>query len=151
MFHFGKAPAIGLSVAVAAVSAFVGAVGSAPPRTPPHPITVSTSVAQPSQPECRAPDPVIDAEIQRLRQSCELELEAFAECRASRPAWDSVELFSCGFEMSTSLARGDVEDPASLQDCGASAAARAHPADCPVPACEGELEALEALKAEPAC
>ena len=93
----------------------------------------------------------IDAEIQRLRQSCELELEAFAECRASRPAWDSVELFSCGFEMSTSLAKGDVEDPASLEDCGASAQAAQRPADCPVPACEGELEALEALKGELAC
>src|SRR6187549_2939513 len=98
MFHFGKAPAIGLLVAVAAVSALVGAGGSAPPPPPPQRIPVSTSVAQPSQPECRASNPVIDAEIQRLRQSCELELEAFAECRASRPAWDSVELFSCGFE-----------------------------------------------------
>src|SRR6186713_2524218 len=52
MFHLGKVPAIGLSLAVATLSAFFGAVASAPPLPPSVP--VSTAVAHPSQPDCRA-------------------------------------------------------------------------------------------------
>lgn len=159
MFHFSKihAAAAGLWVAGAAACAIFG--GTSAPASPPP---ASVEAPAPSgQSECRASSLAIDAEIERLRQSCDLELEAFAACRAARPTWDTVELFSCSFEMSTSLAKGDVEDPASLEDCGTptpreiaaleAAAAEEHRADCPVPACEADLEKLEALKTEPAC
>ena len=160
MFHLTKAHTAAISglTVVAALCAAFGTAASAPAPAPAAPASVvaSTAVASLSQPECRASSPAGDAKLQALRQSCELELEAFEACRASRPEWDSVELFSCGFEMSTSLARGDVEDPASLEDCGTTASLEAAPPEgkgrgnkeCPVPACEAELEALEA---EPAC
>lgn len=123
--------------------------------------------------ECRAAKAAIDAELEQLRQSCDAAVAAFEACRAARPRWRDVELFSCGFDMSTSLTRGDVDSAASLEDCGnpSDLAARtpgqrhstahdstAHDstaaesrADCPVPACEADLEQLEAKAARRVC
>jgi len=95
--------------------------------------------------ECRAARAALQAELASLRQSCDVEVQEFEACRAARPEWRDVELFSCGFEMSTSLTRGDVADPASIEDCGTPNAAEPElRSNCPVPACEAELEEVEA-------
>ena len=113
----------------------------------------ATAAAREAVVECRT----ARAELERLRQSCDVEVQEFEACRAARPAWRDVELFSCGFEMSTSLTRGDVSDPASIEDCGGSTEQGLR-ANCPVPACEAEveeaeaeLEALEETAARDAC
>ena len=105
--------------------------------SPPPPTTAQPEIAAGDEFECRA----ADNELQRLRQSCDVAVAAFEACRASRPEWRGVELFSCGFDISTSLARGDVEAPASIDDCGAASVEELR-ADCPVPACEADLEQM---------
>lgn len=95
---------------------------------------------------CRSQQASIAAEIEAERASCEAALREFDACRASRPEWTSVELASCSFDMATSLANGDVREPATLNDCGSpttNSASRAGRADCPVPACEAHLDSLE--------
>lgn len=111
---------------------------------------------------CWAEQASIDAEIEAERTTCQQALDEFEACRASRAQWTSVELLSCSLDMTTSLANGNVSDPATLNDCGdpatSSSPAKARRADCPVPACEAHLNSLEAqvlarhgLSARPSC
>jgi len=110
--------------------------------------------------ECRATKAALDSEIAELRASCDAAVAAFEACRASRPVtdWSDVELFSCGFDMSTDLARGELDDTASLGDCGAAPAPHTESSptesiqpSCPVPSCESDLELLEEAAARHAC
>lgn len=129
------AAALGLVPLLCALSsAGTGAASLTPPAAP-------TATASETALGCRA-GAALEAELERLRQSCDFAVREFEACRAARPEWRDVELFSCGFEMSTSLTRGDVTDPASIADCGG--AEQEQRANCPVPACEAEVEELEA-------
>lgn len=103
--------------------------------------------------QCRAAEGAADTELERLRQSCEVEVAAFEACRASRPAWSDVELFSCGLDISAELTRGELDDTASIEDCGSARSAehRTARAECPVPACEADLERLEEAATRAAC
>lgn len=109
--------------------------------------------------ECRATKAALESELEQLRTRCDAAVAAFEACRASRPQldkdWSDVELFSCSFALTTDLARGDLDDAASLEDCGTAPEASRPDAtptsSCPVPSCESDLELLEELKDRAAC
>lgn len=136
---------VALAASVPAIAAAVSASSSEPPA----PARSSSSSADEHALECRAAKASVSSELERLRKSCDLAVAAFEACRAARPAWSDVELFSCGFDMSTDLTRGEFDDTASLEDCGAvQQAARA---DCPVPSCEADIERLTEEAARQVC
>lgn len=136
----------------AAVVALIAVVRAGSPATTALATTAPTRPSAASAAdhtlECRAAQAALESELERLRQSCDAAVAAFEACRASRPAWSDVELFSCGLDMSTDLTRGEIDDAASLEDCGAVRQSRA---ECPVPSCEADLELLEQTRAEEAC
>lgn len=137
-----------LAASVAVVAAAVEA-GSTTGPTQEVRSTESVAVATEADTqtlECRGTKAAMDDELEQLRLRCDAALAEFEACRANRPAWSDVELFSCGFDMSTDLARGDLDATASLEACGGTRA-QASRMDCPVPSCESELERLEELSA----
>lgn len=135
-----------LAASVAVVAAAVEA-GSTTGPTQEARSTESVAVAADTQTlECRGTKAAMNDELEQLRLRCDAALAEFEACRANRPAWSDVELFSCGFDMSTDLARGDLDATASLEACGGTRA-QASRMDCPVPSCESELERLEELSA----
>jgi len=137
-----------LAASVAVVAAAVEA-GSTTGPTQEVRSTESVAVATEADTqtlECRGTKAAMDDELEQLRLRCDAALAELEACRANRPAWSDVELFSCGFDMSTDLARGDLDATASLEACGGTRA-QASRMDCPVPSCESELERLEELSA----
>ncbi|HEY6725156.1 MAG TPA: hypothetical protein VI197_14075 [Polyangiaceae bacterium] len=158
--HRHQSLLIVLTASVAVCAAAVDAGRASPPgRGAETAATLAKATeAEAHSLECRATKATLDSELEELRTSCEAAVAAFEACRASRPpiaAWSDVELFSCGFDMSTDLARGDLDATASLEACGASDKAprtAARPArNCPVPSCESDLELLEEAAARQAC
>ena len=152
---YGVAAAVGLvpllwELSQSGAETTTSTLPTQPTATQPTATQPTATEAHEAALECRAARVALEAELARLRQSCDVALRELEACRAGRPEWGEVGLFSCGFEMSTSLTRGDVDDPASIEDCGGSSEQGLR-SNCPVPDCEAELERLEETSAAHSC
>ena len=106
---------------------------------------------------CQQAKQRIEAELQSERAECQNEIASFERCRSERRDLEGIELVSCSVRLFVGVANGGIAEPLASEGCGSDKPQNPR-AQCSVPACEGQLETLQArllerygLSALPSC